>query len=238
MKKITSLLLLMISFGLFAQQEAANWYFGENAGIRFDAAAGTVTAVNDGQLNTREGCSSISDSDGNLLFYSDGGTVYNRNHVVMFNGTGLFGDASSSQSAIIVSKPQDPNIYYIFTVDTDSNFGGNTSDPPTRGLNYSEVDMTLDGGLGAVTLKNINLMPKSSEKVSAVLKDCVTKALWVISFGDETGSTEGAYTTYHAFEVTAAGINATAVRSTFPISIQDRRGYLKFSPDGTKMVLI
>ena len=230
MKKIISLILLITSFGLYAQQEASNWYFGENAGIRFDAAAGTVTAVNDGQLNTREGCSSISDSDGNLLFYSDGSTVYNRNHTVMFNGNGLLGNPSSAQSAIIVAKPQDPNTYYIFTVDTVA-----PGDPPSEGLNYSEIDMTLDGGLGAVTLKNINLLAKSSEKISAVLKDCITKSLWVIAFADQTGSTESAYNTYHAYEVTNAGINTTAVTSTFPISIEDRRGYLKFSPDGTKM---
>jgi hypothetical protein len=133
----------MTSFGLYAQQEAANWYFGENAGIRFDSAAGTVTAVNGGQLNTREGCSSISDANGNLLFYSDGTTVWNRNNVAMPNGTNLFGNSSSTQSAIIVAKPQDPDTYYIFTVDTAFPQGS-----VDYGLNYSEVDMTLDGGLG------------------------------------------------------------------------------------------
>ena len=229
MKKILSLIILTISFGLYAQQEASNWYFGENAGIQFDAGAGTVTAVTDGQLNTREGCSSISDANGNLLFYSDGTTVWNRNHVAMQNGNGLLGNSSSTQSAIIVAKPSDPNIYYIFTVDT--RFPQNS---PDDGLNYSEVDMTLDGGLGAVTLKNINLMSLCSEKVSAVLKDCVTKSLWVIAFGSLAG-TGDVFNTYHAFEITAAGVNTTAVTSSFPISIGERRGYLKFSPDGTKM---
>jgi len=230
MKKIFSLILLITSLGLHAQQEAANWYFGENAGIRFDAAASTVTALTDGQLNTREGCSSISDANGNLLFYSDGTLVWNRNHNVMLNGNGLFGDSSSTQSAIIVAKPGDPDIYYIFTVDTQLQ-----NQPPSEGLNYSEVDMTLDGGLGGVTVKNANLLGNSSEKISAVLKDCVSRSLWVISFANATG-TSAPYNTYHAFEVTSAGVNTTAVTSTFPINVQDRRGYLKFSPDGTKMV--
>jgi len=216
--------------GLFAQQEASNWYFGENAGIRFDAASGNVTALNDGQLNTREGCSSISDSDGNLLFYSDGRIVYNRNHTIMQNGTGLFGDSSSTQSAIIVAKPNDPDIYYIFTVDTQLQ-----NEPPSEGLNYSEVDMTLDGGLGAVTVKNFNLLPKSSEKITAVLKDCVSKAVWVLTLGHQSGTLETNFDSYFAYEVTNTGVNATPVVSTFPMSIQDRRGYLKFSPDGLKM---
>lgn len=230
MKKILSLVLLVTSFGLYAQQEASNWYFGENAGIRFDAAAGTVTALTDGQLNTREGCSSISDANGNLLFYSDGTTVYNRNHSVMLNGNGLLGNPSSTQSAIIVAKPNDPTIYYIFTVDT--NF---PASQPDDGLNYSEVDMTLDGGLGGVTIKNSNLLSICSEKISAVVKDCITKNVWVIAFGDASGTGTN-FNTYHAFEVTAAGVNTTAVTSTFPIDVEDRRGYLKFSPDGTKMV--
>jgi len=226
---IFSLILLMISFGLYAQREASNWYFGENAGIQFDSAAGTVTALTDGQLNTREGCSSISDANGDLLFYSDGTTVWNRNHVTMLNGNNLLGNSSSTQSAIIVSKPSDPNIYYIFTVDTPVGGGSDT------GLNYSEVDMTLDGGLGAVTVKNSNLMSLCSEKISAVLKDCVTKSLWVIAFGSLAGTTD-TFNTYHAFEVTATGINPTAVTSSFPIGIGERRGYLKLSPNGTKMV--
>src|SRR5690606_37545383 len=116
----------------------------------------------DGQLNTIEGCSSISDENGNLLFYTDGITVYNRLHVIMSNGFGLLGDPSSSQSAIVVPKPNDPDIYYIFTV------GSNQS---LTGLKYSVVDMTSDGGLGQVVQKNINLLSQCSVKVSAVLKD-------------------------------------------------------------------
>jgi len=45
----------------FAQQEASYWYFGQNAGLRFNAGNGTVTAITDGQINTLEGCTSISD---------------------------------------------------------------------------------------------------------------------------------------------------------------------------------
>ena len=72
MKKLLLLILLSIPLVSFSQGETNNWYFGANAGIRFDDATGTVTAVSDGQINTLEGCTSISDTNGNLLFYSDG----------------------------------------------------------------------------------------------------------------------------------------------------------------------
>ena len=59
--KHTLLFILLLSTTLaFSQQEASNWYFGKNAGLKFQPD-GTVIPLNDGKLNTSEGCSSISD---------------------------------------------------------------------------------------------------------------------------------------------------------------------------------
>ena len=115
MKKILLIVSLVLWVNLSAQNEAANWYFGENAGIQFDGSGNLLGSVNDGQLITREGCTTISDTDGNLLFYTDGRLVYDRTHQLMPNGTGLFGDPSSTQSALVVPKPGSDTIYFIFT---------------------------------------------------------------------------------------------------------------------------
>ncbi|RIA09089.1 gliding motility-associated-like protein [Flavobacteriaceae bacterium MAR_2010_72] len=228
MKKNIILSLFLCYFSLcFSQNEASNWYFGENAGMTFNLNTNSITVQTNGQLNTREGCASISDNLGNLLFYTDGTSVWNRNHSLMSNGFGLFGDASSTQSAIIVPKPEDPDIFYVFTVD-------NGIDQQNFGLNYSEVDMSLDGGLGAVTLKNINLLAICSEKITAVLKDCITKSIWVVTLASNNGFGES-FDTYHAFEVNTLGVNSTSVKSTFNLSVTDIRGYLKLSPDGTRV---
>lgn len=217
------------TLGTFAQGETSNWYFGNGAGIRFNND-GSVVPLNDGRLSTFEGCTSISDAIGNLLLYTDGITVYDRNHNIMQNGNGLHGDPSSTQSAIVVQKPQDPNILYIFTVDTST-----FEEDPDRGLNYSEVDMTLNGGLGGITRKNINLMPDCSEKISAVVKNCQDESIWVVTLGTENGEI-APYNTYHAFEVSATGVNPTAVKSKFDdLEVVDPRGYLKFSSDGSKL---
>lgn len=120
----TSILILLISFLGFSQKEASHWYFGSGAGLIFDVDAGTVTstAVALGTIQTSEGCSSISDVNGNLLFYTDGRSVWDKNYNIMPNanynaGTGLMGDPSSTSSGLIVPKPGNPNQYYIFTVD-------------------------------------------------------------------------------------------------------------------------
>ncbi len=229
MKKIIFLFIVLCAvINSYSQSEAANWYFGYGAGIRFNQSSNSITALNDGQLFTNEGCTSISDDTGNLLFYTDGTKVWNKNHQVMSNGNGLYGDSSSTQSAIIVPKPNDPNIYYVFTVD-------NWLDGTNYGLNYSEVDISLNSGLGAVTNKNINLLQESSEKITAVLKDCITKSIWVLSFASENGNTD-IFNTYHAFEVSNTGVNPISVKSPFSnLSVEDARGYLKLSPDGTKV---
>ena len=252
MKRISSLFLfLFICATLLAQNEASFWYFGQNAGVRFDANLGTVTAVTDGQLSTLEGCTSISDEDGNLLFYSDGSTIWNRNHQVMLNGTGLKGDDSSTSSGLIVPKPQDPTFYYLFTVDEPHH--NNTSAFPTMSANdgindgfmYSRINILDDGGLGAVdtTEKNVPLVTydptnqleselKCSEKITAVRADDCS-SFWVLThFGD----------TFYAFKIDENGVNTTPVTSTVGPNIpvegyrRNALGYLKASPDGTKLI--
>ncbi len=239
MKKIAFLIILnLISLNLLAQREASNWFFGFGSGIRFNQQLGIVEPEI-GSVNTFEGCSAISDSSGNLLFSTDGTYVYSRNHAIMPNGSNLLGNPSSSQSAIIVPKPKDPNIYYIFTVGTHlTGIDGSINE----GLNYSEVDMRLNNGMGDITTKNVNLLKYSSEKVSAILKDCETGAIWVITLGTKTrtGSMgNGDFNTFHAFEVTDQGVNLDAVRSIFikQEQVLDPRGYLKLSPDGTKVAV-
>ena len=257
-KKSVLIFITLLSVALtFAQQEASFWYFGQNAGLQFDAGTGSVTAITNGQLSTLEGCTSISDTNGNLLFYSDGRTIWNANHAPMANaseflGTGLKGDDSSTSSGLIVPKPQDPNLYYIFTVDEPHHF--NSASFPTEvdgdgvndGLQYSLVDITLNGGLGDVvdTEKNIPLTTydvtnpdevdyKCSEKITAVKADDCS-SFWVIThFVDK----------FYAFKVDINGVNTTPVISTVgptvPVSGYRRNalGYIKASPDGSKLAV-
>ncbi len=235
-KSVISILLYLIFYSiLFGQREASNWYFGNKAGIRFNTD-GSVTELTDGQLSTIEGCSTISDSNGNLIFYTDGITVWNKNHNPMPNasaalGNGLYGNPSSSQSALIVPQPNNPYIFYIFTIDTVHL----TDNLPDQGFNYSIVDMRLNEGLGDVTTKNKNLLRDSSEKITAVTKNCAEGSIWVITYAAPDGSPETPFNTFHAYEVNSSGLVTTPVSSTFNTNVQAPIGYLKLSPDGTKL---
>lgn len=206
-----------------AQKEANIWYFGENAGLDFNN--GSPVVLLDGALFTNEGCATISDPDGNLLYYTDGVTVYNRNHNIMLNGTGLAGSFTSTHSAIIVPKPGFANMYYIFTVDSPWN------NDNTNGLQYSEVDMTLDNGLGGVTVKNELLETPVNEKVIAIL-NASEDGYWVVShrhLNDE----------FIAYEVTSAGVNPVPIVS----AVGSQTGYfniagqIKISPNGNRLAV-
>ena len=222
------LFVILFSASIFtqAQKEAAIWYFGENAGLDFNNGAPVV--ITDGQLVTEEGCSTIADSDGNLLFYTDGSTVWNRNHVIMANGEDLKGDSSSTQSGIIIPSPDGSDIFYIFTAP----FQGQD------GLYYNILDMSLDGGLGQVISKNILLTSPATEKLTAVQHANGTD-IWVIShdWGNDA---------FLAYLVTPAGVNTTPVVSNVGFNLnylQNQRdsnkaiGYIKASPNGNKIAV-
>ncbi|MDD3722334.1 MAG: T9SS type B sorting domain-containing protein [Lutibacter sp.] len=221
MRNFIAILLLFCSLNVFAQGEANFWFFGENAGLNFNS--GTPIPIT-GSLNTREGCSSFSDSNGNLLFYSDGTTVWNRLHTPMPNGTGLKGNASSTQSAMIIPKPGSTSIYYIFTV-------GAKVDGGEFGFNYYTIDMNAAAGLGDVISGPIDLSAGKSElwteKVAAV-KGSECQTFWVVSF---------AVNEFYAYKVSSTGVSSSPKKSIVSFSATDRRGYLKISPDGSKIAI-
>ena len=99
---------------LWAQQEASNWVFGQNAGLRFNKN-GTVTTFQSA-VYSREGVAAISDPlTGGVLFYTDGVNAWNRNHQLLLNGSGLQGNYSAAQSAIVLPKPGAICRYYLLT---------------------------------------------------------------------------------------------------------------------------
>jgi len=220
MKKLGFIFSILICSVFFAaaQNEGNIWYFGYNAGLDFNS--GSPVSISNGQLNTLEGCASIADNNGDLLFYTDGMVVYNKNHTIMPNGSGLLGNNSSTQSSIIVKKPASSTIYYIFTVDGMSGMSG--------GLNYSEVDMTLNGSLGDITInKNILLIPQACEKVTAIIHQNGAD-FWVISRVENSD-------TFHSYLLTSSGVNLNPVITNIGPIYSGTVGYLKGSPDGTRI---
>lgn len=214
---------------VFAQKAGNIWYFGNNAGLDFNGPS--VVPLSNGALSTSEGCSSFADPvTGQILVYTDGITVYGKNHLPMPASitTPLAGNPSSTQSGVIIPMPGNPNKVYVFTTPAQTGFGMLSS------LCYSIVDLTLNGGNGDVTTVNVPLIDTAVEKIAAIAS-CNGTEFWVVGHKWNCD-------TFYAFKLDASGISAP-VKSKVGIVHQDigsmnaaeTIGYLKFSSDGKKL---
>ena len=218
--KIQLLFFFLSSFCVLGQGEANNWYFGSYAGLTFNTIP--PTPLTNGVLSTSEGCATISDVNGNLLFYTDGIRVYDRNHILMPNGNGLLGHPSSAQSGIIIPKPGSLTNYIIVTVPEHG----------PNGIRYSEVDMSLNSGFGDVLVSNKNtlLYAPSSEKVTAI-RHSNGVYFWIVGHGN------GGSRDYVSFLLDCDGVDPTQIISSVGISGGENWGYMVASPNGNKIAI-
>ncbi len=203
------------------------WYFGSNAGLDFNTPIPTI--LTNGQANNFDNTSTITDASGNLLFYTDGMSVWNKNHIVMPNGFGLIGNTTAGQCCLIVPIPCSNKKYVIFHNTHYSNPGN---------LSYSVVDMNLNGGLGDVVVgqKNISLGIGWTEKICAYYNSTGNN-YWVLTQKWLTNQ-------YVAFKVDATTIATTSVTTNIGSILNcgtfggthDAMGQLTISPDGTKVL--
>jgi len=209
-----------ISQMVHAQSATSNiWYFGANAGLNFNLSPPIPLA--DGKLNTTEGCASICDTLGNLLFYTDGVTIWDRAHNSMPNGKDLAGGASSSQSAQILKKPGNNALYCLFTV---------AQEVGKRGFSYYEIDMNANNGFGDVILGHERLQTNTAEKI-AYTQHVNGQDFWVLVRGFRPEN-------IHAYLLTENGLSDSPVSSNASIGIwsgvdvESAMGCMKLSHDG------
>lgn len=199
---------------------AANiWYFGQRAGINFNETP-PVALTDANLMDSPEGCATMSDRNGDLLFYTNGRTVWNKDHEIMLNGQLIGGDSTSAQSSIILPVPDNETLFYIVT--TDQVYGDRTYN-----MRFSLVDMKQDGARGAVVVKDRPLFTNSTEKLAAT--GVGTGITWL--FGHEYGNNN-----YRAYPITAQGIGnaiVTSVGRTLSFAEElNGRGTMKISPTG------
>lgn len=223
--KFISLLFLLIPFYTNAQKQGNIWYFGDHAGLDFNnnPPLSLLNGQTDFPLpnHWNEGCSSISDSSGNLLFYTNGMKVWNKEQQVMPNGNNLLGHSSSTQSTIIIPQPGNEQYFYVFTTDAEENNFQN-------GLRYNVVDICHDNGLGDImpSEKNIKLLDAAGERLI-----CITHSngidYWIISHKFNSDA-------FYSFRLTSTGIIDTIISHTGTV---DNLGWGQTvaSPNGLKI---
>lgn len=155
-------LLFTVSSRIEAQNETNNWFFGGNSGIHFNE---DIVSSISGNMDTPAGCSSISDDNGDLLFYTNGNTIWNKNHQIMDNGEGLYGEVDNVQTSIIIPKPDDPTTYYVFVTKETNSY---VPIIINSGVFYSEIKITPQNPLGIVTVKNERITVNATARLAAI----------------------------------------------------------------------
>ncbi len=215
---ITLLFSLLFISKSFAQNQANMWYFGQGAGLNFNTNPPAVMENGNTMLfdaNTGEGVGSISDANGNLLFYSNGEQIFAKNHTLMLNGAGgavptLNGNQTTTQTGLIVPMNGFPDKYFVIS----------TSDG--NAVEYVIVDMALNTGLGGVEVPSLSgangtlLLADASEGALLVpvytAANVPTNEYWVIFHGGSGNpgryaiyKTAGSTITFHAFQTIGYG---------------------------------
>lgn len=216
----------MLPLFFFSQGENDNWYFGKLGAINFSTS--TPVVINTSQMGSAqyisEACGTVSDSNGKLLFYTDGINVWNRNNQIMDNGANLSGH-SSTQQLVIIKSLSNPNQYYIF-IGGQFNFG--------NFIKYSIVDMSLGASVSGQPLgrvldnyKNILVTDNNgngflSEAITVVPSSYGT--MWLLIPNDQS---------LYAYNISSQGFNnGNPVISAlnFPFSLSNQVYGVKASP--------
>lgn len=193
MKIFFGLFFIFLSTISFSQGNDDNWVFGHNCGLNFSTGVPVPFTTN---IYAVEGCASISDTAGQLQFYTNGVKIFDRNGNMMLNGDSLATDypwqysATSPQATVIVPVPGSFTQYYLF-MRSDSD------------LHYSIIDMTLNSGLGYVVVRNQLLYNAPVQRYMTAIKHANGVNWWLV--------VHGLGTNFMAYEVTPAGIQPPVI---------------------------
>lgn len=220
-----SLALLLLAAHCDAQKEYNHWMLASKTRLDFSGGAPVIYTYNYPQIpGAAESGASISDTSGRLQFYTfEGRDIYNRNHAVMANGTGIRAHVSVQQGELIIPSPRKNNTYFLITHQYP--YYGVYGHADT--IYYSVVDMNANGGLGAVTKKNVVLNPRRAydEKCTATWH-YDRKRIWLLTHDWDTDE-------FYAYMVDSNGIDTTPVisRAGSP-SLSQQAGEMHVSDNG------
>jgi len=235
-KKIVSFIILSYAphSQLIGQSaEGGIWYFGNQLGFEFNGNF-LPTVVDDGQMQSFEGCVTQTDENGDLLFYSNGGSrpgdsiiggIWNKNHELIYEfGENEGGGYSAGQSSAVIPHPGEDSKYILFTMDE---FECELfPEQLCQGLSMFEIDMSLNDSLGGISDISLNIYQNSIERLTAV-EHTNEEDYWII-ISDKTTQE------FVVFLVSNEGISEPSFYPSDPNNAPS--GRILVSPDKSKLI--
>jgi hypothetical protein len=210
--------------------EDYHWTFGNRCHIVF-TNGGDPTLAGNHAFNSLEGCATLSDAAGNLLFYTEGAGVYATlpGPALPTTPATLGGTSSSTHAAIVVPPAGGGVLHHIFT----------TGDWDGTGTNIGPVCHTtvaLGGGSVSIASQPTDLTTlgpqRAAERLAAVPhEDCFK--YWVVAM-DGDPPPAGGTRLLHALLIDSDGPPTVSVTSPCATSA----GFcIKFSQDGRRLAV-
>ncbi len=153
-----------------------NWVFDHDNIITFDNISFMPKHHRNKHKDVASYYSNISNSNNDILFYTNGILIRNKDNEIMDNGLGLYSWNGDMQNSIILPILDDTNKFYVFTIgNTDINRRTDS------GLCYSIVDLSYNNGLGKVIIKNKQIIKDIHSEIAAV-HHANGKDYWIVVY--------------------------------------------------------
>lgn len=208
-----------------AQKEAAIWSVGSGMQLNFQSGKIEFSTF----PSNYDANATICDKDGNLVLYTNGRTVWNRNNEIVINGEGLISnDASQHNLPIFLPYPKRDG-WYILIYDEFKNTNsysiiGNT-------LYYAEINANAYGGKGEVVSKK-NKIHDNYHSGPTIAGFCENSYYWLVIDRNDNVVIESHSDQIYFYKIDENGVNLTPKIET-QLDIGNSGGY-KFSPNGDK----
>ena len=211
------------------------WAFGNGSGLNFNTTPVSSFTSSLKGLTPPYYVSSICDTAGKLLFYTNGVRVWNSNNIVLKRFKEWW-PWSKNVMPLIVPYISNDSLYYLFGID-------NLDDPDRESykLQYLTIKMKHAGDVEeavyprpqSATSFYTTLLTNTSHVVAAT-SHCNRKDIWV------TTHAPGAL---YSYVISKTGVDPDPVVTQIPVSVIPERklltkyGNIKFSANGEKLII-
>lgn len=213
------------------QSSDGSWYASGYNLLNFSTGV-PVPSLVVSTTGTGESDGAQSNAQGQLLFYSNGYQIYDKNSVTL-NSTFLSSDNSSLEGVLSVPNPANSSQYYVFTKSSIGSQGG---------LRYSVV--SVSGTTASLVSYNQAFLPQASGYLTgtngAMLgSEGITAAqhcsgYWIVTAGRKAGNDY-----LVVYNLTATGLTFVSEKllpAPFVADYTRDQAAMKFSPDGNRLV--
>jgi gliding motility-associated-like protein len=235
-KKIVFILVWVCAIGiqpLFSQKIYNTWYFGYHSGLDFNTAP--PTPLTNPLIEADEPpyyTSSICDSSGHLLFFTNGIKIWNASRIEIPKPAGRWPWGPGDKALpLICPYPANDSLYYLF-------IAGKIEGINTGKLLFVTVNMASNNKAGEIVKPSspdsnnfFTVLTDDAAFMLAGTSHCNQKDTWIVTVAN------GAL---NSFLVSSGGINTTPVITRLPVpqsTLDEGYSIMKFSVNGEKLVI-